>query len=101
MANLKEYRRYYQKCINARLFVQRLSRVSEYLSESVQSKNYIVNDFCLNHPNRILMHIRRNESGSIYVNEGLIRSFPVNSLIKAFKSWFRKNIDPEFENLSF
>jgi len=59
------------------------------------------NDFCINHPNRLLLKIRCNEADSVYVTEGLIKTYPVSQLVSAFKTWFKKNVEKQFQDIKF
>lgn len=85
-------------------YAQRFEPVSKYLTCLLESKEHVgcsIHDFCLNHPNRILNRLRENESGTVYVSEGLIKTFPVEKLIKAFRSWYRRKVNPRYADLSF
>ena len=46
-------------------------------------------------------HIRLNESDVIYINEGLIKTYPIEKLVSVFRSWFHRKIDTKFVDISF
>lgn len=104
---LKDYRGHYMKALNARTHEIRLNDVKSLMNFNIADRDSICivpqveDSVCINDPVRLTEAIRNKEHNVVYVAEALMKTYPIDVLVRGFRKWFKKNVKTELQGISF
>lgn len=102
--DVSEYNRVYNKSICGHTtYDTRTNPIYRYLDfkQALANPVQYSHDKCLNSPLDLRRHLLESERNVTYATEALIKTYPVEYLIKSFKAWFKTNVDKDLQDLTF